>query len=242
MLKVDGIHKRYGDRVALAGVSLTVAPGETVAVMGPSGCGKSTLLRCIVRLTDWDKGEIYFDGRPVGPMDHGAIRALRRQIGFVFQHFQLIERLSVLDNVLLGLVLGGMDRRAAEKRALAALRRVRLEHEHSLRPAELSGGQRQRVAIARALAMEPRLMLWDEPTAALDPVLVGEVLDIMEELANDRKTGMLVVTHEVRFARHAADRVIILDRGRVLEEGPPEQVFGNPRSYVGRQYRRLLVG
>src|SRR5690606_26171477 len=187
---------RYGRRVALAGVSLRVAPGETVVVMGPSGCGKSTLLRCINRLTPWDAGEIYFDGAPVGPMGPEAVRRLRRQIGFVFQHFHLIERLTVLDNVLLGLVLGGMPREEAVERAREALTRVQLVDEEALRPAQLSGGQRQRVAIARALALHPRLMLGDEPTAALDPILVAEVLEVMEDLARTKSTGMLVVTHE----------------------------------------------
>ncbi|HEY8495462.1 MAG TPA: amino acid ABC transporter ATP-binding protein [Limnochordales bacterium] len=241
LLHVDGVHKRYGRRVALAGVSLTVAPGETVAIMGPSGCGKSTLLRCINRLTRWDAGEIYFDGAPVGAMGPDEVRHLRRQIGFVFQHFHLIERLTVLDNVLLGLVLGGVPKEEARERARAALSRVHLAGEEGLYPAQLSGGQRQRVAIARALALEPRLMLLDEPTAALDPILVGEVLDVMEELARTRSTGMLVVTHEVRFAMRAADRVVLLDAGAVVDEGPPEEVFGRRRSRIAQSYARLLV-
>lgn len=242
MLRVVDVHKRYGDRAALAGVSLSVAPGETVVVMGPSGCGKSTLLRCINRLTVPDAGDVLFDGRSVMAMDDEAVRALRRRIGFVFQHFHLIERLSVVDNVALGLVMSGMSRGEAHQRAVEALARVHLAGEGARYPEQLSGGQRQRVAIARALASEPRLMLWDEPTAALDPVLVGEVLDVMEQLADERSTGMLVVTHEVRFAAKAADRVIMLEEGRVVEEGPPDQVFGKPRSRVARQYGRLLAG
>ncbi|HLT58626.1 MAG TPA: amino acid ABC transporter ATP-binding protein [Limnochordales bacterium] len=241
LLHVDRVQKRYGPRVALAGVSLTVAPGETVVVMGPSGCGKSTLLRCINRLTDWDAGEIYFAGKPIGPMDGAAVRALRRQMGFVFQHFHLIERLTVLDNVLLGLVLGGMPRDEAEERARAALARVHLAGEEARRPAELSGGQRQRVAIARALALDPPLMLWDEPTAALDPILVAEVLEVMEDLARSKSTGMLVVTHEVGFALRAADRVVLLEEGAVVDEGPPEQVFGRPRTALAQRYARLLA-
>jgi len=241
LLRVENLHKAYGRRVALAGVNLTVAAGETVVVMGPSGCGKSTLLRCIHRLIPWDAGEIYFDGAPVGPMGTEEVRALRRQIGFVFQHFNLIERLTVLDNVLLGLVLGGVPREEAVARARAALARVRLSAEEGLRPAQLSGGQRQRVAIARALALEPRLMLWDEPTAALDPILVSEVLDVMEDLARTRSTGMLVVTHEVRFALRAADRVVLLEQGAVVDEGSPAQVFGSPRTPIARRYSRLLA-
>jgi len=241
LLHVDGVSKRYGRRLALAGVSLTVAAGETVVVMGPSGCGKSTLLRCINRLTRWDSGEIYFDGNPVGAMSEREVRRLRRQVGFVFQHFHLIDRLTVLDNVLLGPVLGGVPRDEAVARARAALARVRMTREEALRPAQLSGGQRQRVAIARALVLEPRLMLWDEPTAALDPILVAEVLDVMEELARSRSTGMLVVTHEVRFALRAADRVVLLDDGAVVDEGPPDVVFGRGRSEIARRYARLLA-
>ena len=241
LLHVDQVHKRYGRRVALAGVSLRVAPGETVVVMGPSGCGKSTLLRCINRLTPWDAGEIYFDGAPVGPMGPEAVRRLRRQIGFVFQHFHLIERLTVLDNVLLGLVLGGMPREEAVERAREALTRVQLVDEEALRPAQLSGGQRQRVAIARALALHPRLMLWDEPTAALDPILVAEVLEVMEDLARTKSTGMLVVTHEVRFALRAADRVVLMDRGAVVDQGPPARVFGRPKTPIAERYARLLA-
>jgi len=241
LLHVDKVHKRYGRRVALAGVSLSVAPGETVAVMGPSGCGKSTLLRCIHRLTPWDEGEIYFDGAPVGPMRPAEVRRLRRQIGFVFQHFHLIERLTVLDNILLGLVLGGVPKEEAVDRARSALARVHLQAEESLYPAQLSGGQRQRVAIARALALAPRLMLLDEPTAALDPILVGEVLEVMEDLARTRSTGMLVVTHEVRFAMRAADRVVLMDGGAVVDDGPPEEVFARRRSRIAQSYGRLLV-
>lgn len=241
MLEVVGLHKKFGDHVALAGVSLSVAPGETVVVMGPSGCGKSTLLRCINRLTEPDAGDVVFNGRSVVAMNDEELRAVRREMGFVFQHFNLVERLSVLDNVTLGLVMAGMPREEAEERARAALARVHLDREVHRFPRELSGGQRQRAAIARALASGPRLMLWDEPTAALDPVLVGEVLDVMEELARERSTSMLVVTHEVRFAAGAADRVVLMEDGRVVDEGPPERVFGQPRSQVARQYGRLLV-
>jgi len=241
LLEVVDVHKKYGERVALAGVSLRVAAGETVVVMGPSGCGKSTLLRCINRLTTPDRGDVLVDGRSVMAMDDDEVLLLRRQIGFVFQHFHLIRRLSVLDNVALGLVMAGTARQVARRRAMRALARVRLQSEAEMYPDQLSGGQRQRVAIARALAPGPRLMLWDEPTAALDPVLVSEVLDVMEELARERSTAMLVVTHEMRFALSAADRIVMMDRGRVVEEGPPERVFSAPRSDVARRYAQLLV-
>ena len=241
MLQVVDLHKRFGDRVALNGVSLSVAPGETVVVMSPSGCGKSTLLRCINRLIEPDAGDVFLAGRSLRAMNEAELRAARREIGFVFQHFHLIERLSVLDNAALGLVMAGMPREEAEARALAALERVQLASEANRFPHQLSGGQRQRAAIARALAGGPRLMLWDEPTAALDPVLVGEVLDVMEELAQERSTAMLIVTHEVRFAAGAADRVVLMEEGRVVDEGPPAVVFGQPRTNVARQYGRLLV-
>jgi len=241
LLQVVDLHKRFGDRVALNGVSLSVAPGETVVVMGPSGCGKSTLLRCINRLIEPDAGDVFLAGRSLRAMNEAELRAARREIGFVFQHFHLIERLSVLDNAVLGLVMAGMPREEAEARALAALERVQLASEANRFPHQLSGGQRQRAAIARALAGGPRLMLWDEPTAALDPVLVGEVLDVMEELAQERSTAMLIVTHEVRFAAGAADRVVLMEEGRVVDEGPPAVVFGQPRTNVARQYGRLLA-
>lgn len=240
-MQVVDLHKRFGDRVALNGVSLSVAPGETVVVMGPSGCGKSTLLRCINRLIEPDAGDVFLAGRSLRAMNEAELRAARREIGFVFQHFHLIERLSVLDNAALGLVMAGMPREEAEARALAALERVQLASEANRFPHQLSGGQRQRAAIARALAGGPRLMLWDEPTAALDPVLVGEVLDVMEELAQERSTAMLIVTHEVRFAAGAADRVVLMEEGRVVDEGPPAVVFGQPRTNVARQYGRLLA-
>lgn len=241
MLRVHDVHKRYGEYVALAGVTLHVERGETVVVMGPSGCGKSTLLHCINRLTVPDAGDVLFDGQSVTAMSDAQVRSLRARIGFVFQHIHLIDRLTVLDNVRLGLVLRGMDDEEAEARAVDALRRVQLVHELYRLPGQLSGGQQQRVAIARALAGSPQLMLWDEPTAALDPILVGEVLDIMEQLAADRQTGMLVVTHEVNFARKAADRVVLMDKGVIVEQGPPEQLFRAPRSDIGRRYRRLLA-
>lgn len=240
MLEIVDLQKSYGEQKALAGINLSVAPEETVVIIGPSGCGKSTLLRCINRLIEPDGGEVFFDARPMGSMSDTELRAVRRQIGFVFQHFQLIQRLSVLENVLLGLVMSGMAEEEARAAAIDALDQVQLRSLQHRYPTSLSGGQQQRVAIARALALQPRFMLWDEPTAALDPILVAEVLDVMEQLAARRNTGMLVVTHEVRFAKKAADRVVVLDEGVIVEEGSPEQVFSAPRSRVARQYARLL--
>ncbi|MGI6034373.1 MAG: amino acid ABC transporter ATP-binding protein [Limnochordia bacterium] len=241
MLRLVNLTKRYGQTLALDGFNLEVPPGERVVIMGPSGCGKSTAIRCINRLTEPDAGEIYFQGRSVLAMGHDELLGMRKKIGFVFQHFNLIHRLSVLDNVMFGLVMTGMDRRQAKEQAIGALAKVGLVEDLDKRPGELSGGQQQRVGIARALALDPVLMLWDEPTASLDPILVCEVLDVMEELVKTTQMTMVIVTHEVAFARRAADRVVLMDKGKVVEEGSPEQVFTNPASEVGRKYQRLLV-
>lgn len=241
MLRLVNLTKRYGQTLALDGFNLEVPPGERVVIMGPSGCGKSTAIRCINRLTEPDAGEIYFQGRSVLAMGHHELLGMRKKIGFVFQHFNLIHRLSVLDNVMFGLVMTGMDRRQAKEQAIGALAKVGLVEDLDKRPGELSGGQQQRVGIARALALDPVLMLWDEPTASLDPILVCEVLDVMEELVKTTQMTMVIVTHEVAFARRAADRVVLMDKGKVVEEGSPEQVFTNPASEVGRKYQRLLV-
>lgn len=241
MLRLVNLTKRYGQTLALDGFNLEVSPGERVVIMGPSGCGKSTAIRCINRLTEPDEGEIYFQGRSVLAMRHYELLSMRKKIGFVFQHFNLIHRLSVLDNVMFGLIMTGMDRRKAKEQAIGALAKVGLVEGLDKRPGELSGGQQQRVGIARALALDPVLMLWDEPTASLDPILVCEVLDVMEELVKTTQMTMVIVTHEVAFARRAADRVVLMDKGKVVEEGSPEQVFTNPASEVGRKYQRLLV-
>ncbi len=241
LLKVEALAKRYGRTCALAGVDLEVRPGETVIVTGPSGCGKSTLLRCIVRLVEPDSGRIVFAGRDVCSLRADELIAMRRRIGFVFQHSNLIARLSALDNVALPLVAAGAAPEEAREKARAVLGMVGLTGPvQGRRPRDLSGGERQRVAIARALAPQPVLMLWDEPTASLDPMLVAEVVDVMDELVRIGDTAMLMVTHEMRFALRAADRLILLDQGTVVEEGEPARVFSAPCSDVGRRYRRLL--
>ncbi|MFY9527242.1 MAG: amino acid ABC transporter ATP-binding protein [Limnochordia bacterium] len=241
MLKITDLRKQYGKVTALDGVDLQVNQGETVVVMGPSGCGKSTLIRCINRLTEPDGGFIQFAGVDVLQLENGELQDLRRSIGFVFQQFNLIDRLTVLENVMFHLVLGGMDREKAAQLAEAALKKVGLSSTLNRRPSELSGGQQQRVGIARALVGNPKLMLWDEPTASLDPILVGEVLEVMEELVKTTGTTMVIVTHEVSFALRVADRVVFMDRGRIVEEGDPQSILAEPRSEVARLYRKLLV-
>jgi polar amino acid transport system ATP-binding protein len=173
-------------------------------------------------------------------MNEEELKKIRRRIGFVFQHFNLINRLDVEENVMFGLVMGGMDYEVAKIKALEALRKVGLETHCKYKPQELSGGQQQRAGIARALAFEPELMLWDEPTASLDPILIREVLVVMEELAKYRTSAMLVVTHEISFALNVADNIILMDKGSIVEEGRPEEVFVNPVSSVGRQYKELI--
>jgi len=239
MLTVRNLKKAYGSRVALDGVDFEVHRGETVAIMGPSGCGKSTLVRCLNRLTEPDSGSILFAGKEVTAMGVTELLETRRRIGFVFQQSNLIKRLTVLDNVAMGRILSGMDRQEAEQLALQELARVGMADRAGDYPANLSGGQRQRVGIARALAFNPEIMLWDEPTASLDPILVGEVIEVLENLARIGTT-MLVVTHELYFAMRVAQRVILMDHGRVVEQGHPQEVFANPVSEVGRKYRDLL--
>ncbi len=241
MLTLQNLEKSYGRQKALAGVSLQVEKGEIVVLMGPSGCGKSTTIRCINRLTEPDSGDIVFEGKSVLALNQRDVRAIRQNVGFVFQQFNLIARLNVVDNVMFHLVLGGMEEKRARLQAHEALNRVGLSSSAHKRPSELSGGQQQRVGIARALVGNPRLMLWDEPTASLDPMLVGEVLEVMEELATTTKTTMIIVTHEVSFALKVAHRIVLMDRGVIVEEGSPERVFGSPISDVGVKYSRLLA-
>ena len=240
LLKIEGLEKSYQKRRVLRGINLNLFPGETIIIMGPSGCGKSTLIRCINRLTEPDAGRIFFEGREVTGLPLSELLALRRRIGFVFQQFNLIRRLNVLQNVSFALRIEGESREEAEAKAYQALTRVGLKERAFNFPAELSGGEQQRVGIARALALEPPLMLWDEPTAALDPILVSEVIEIMEELVRSKATTMLVVTHEVGFAYRAADRIIFMDQGKIVEEGAPATVLTSPTSEIGEKYKKLL--
>lgn len=227
VIEVCGLHKHFGDSHILKGIDLRVRHGECVFIIGPSGSGKSTLLRCVNRLEEPSGGAIFFNGRNilVGGTD---IRAIRRQVGMVFQHFNLYPHMSALSNVTLALRYAlGKPKKDAGAIAMRALERVGLADKAMQYPAQLSGGQQQRVAIARALALGPSVMLYDEPTSALDPELVGSVLRVMREMRDEGMT-MIVVSHEMRFAREAADRVIFMDGGRIVEQGPPEQVFLQP--------------
>ncbi|MFL9963412.1 amino acid ABC transporter ATP-binding protein [Paraburkholderia sediminicola] len=246
LLSIVGLHKRFGDKVILPSVSLEVEHGETVVLIGPSGSGKTTLLRCLNFLERPDGGTIRLGGQRIGLSEHG--RALpeaelarqRSRFGFVFQRFNLFAHLSALDNVAAGpqRVLG-LSRDAARARAQDALEKVHLAQHVNKRPAQLSGGQQQRVAIARALAMEPQMILFDEPTSALDPELVNEVLDVMRDLATARMT-MMVVTHEMSFARNVAHRVVFMDAGAIVEQGTPGDVFGRPREERTRRFLKHL--
>ncbi len=240
MLTISGLTKSYGHKRALNGVDLEVKKAETVVIMGPSGCGKSTLIRCINRLTEPDTGVVRLSGEEITSLPFPQLLKVRQKIGFVFQHFNLIGRLTTLDNVAFALRLQNTDVEEANFRAEVALSKVGLGDKLNDRPCELSGGEQQRVGIARALALEPEIMLWDEPTASLDPILVGEVIDVMEELVQEGKTTMVIVTHELFFARRAADRIVFMDQGRIVEEGLPEKVLTTPCSEIGKKYHNLL--
>lgn len=241
MLEIQGLSKHYGKVAALDGVDLSVSKGETVVIMGPSGCGKSTLIRCVNRLTEPDGGSILFNGADVLALNNRELQDLRRNVGFVFQQFNLISRLTILENVMFHLVLGGMERDQATLLAKEALRKVGLESTWERKPHELSGGQQQRVGIARALVTNPELMLWDEPTASLDPILVGEVLEVMEDLVKNTGTTMIIVTHEVSFALRVAQRIVFMDKGQIVEAGAPQEVLENPRSEIAQLYKKLLA-
>jgi polar amino acid transport system ATP-binding protein len=229
ILELSGICKQFGPHVALDGVSLTIEAGEVVAIIGRSGSGKTTLLRCINGLEVPDSGEILFDGTRV-ERSRAGLQALRREIGIVFQSFNLFPHLTVERNITLGpTVAGGLPLAEAKQRARDVLRQVGLEDKIAAVPLQLSGGQQQRVAIARSLAMRPRLMLFDEITSALDPELVGEVISVLEKLARDGMT-MILVTHEMGFARAAADTIVFMHQGKIWEKGPPARLFNAPQT------------
>ena len=237
VVRLEQVRKSFGDNLVLDGIDLTVAPRETLVVIGPSGSGKSTLLRCINLLEPIDSGQIFFDGREI--TTRGVkVDQVRQQIGIVFQQFNLFPHLKVIDNLTLATRrVRKIPRAKAEPRAVELLRRVGLEEKAREYPHQLSGGQQQRVAIARALMMEPHVMLFDEVTSALDPELVGEVLVVIRDLARDGMT-MLVVTHEMQFARDVGDRVVFMDEGRIVEQGEPSDVLDRPREERTRRFLR----
>jgi len=235
VVKVKNIHKYFGHLHVLKDVSLEVAKGEVVVIIGPSGSGKSTFLRCLNYLEPVQSGEIWIDGIR---LDHHKtnIRAVRAEVGIVFQSFNLFPHLTAIRNVMLApVVVRRRPEAEVRKAAVAMLTKVGLQDKVDAYPSQLSGGQQQRVAIARALAMQPKLMLFDEVTSALDPELVREVLDVMKQLARDGMT-MIVVTHEMGFAREVADRVIFMDEGRIVEEGTAEAVFERPQSQRTKEF------
>jgi general L-amino acid transport system ATP-binding protein len=228
MIELTGVEKWFGDFHALAGVDLSVERREVVVVMGPSGSGKSTLIRCINRLERHDRGRIVVDGIELTD-DLRNVAEVRREVGMVFQQFNLFPHLTVLENVMLApRRVRRWPRDRARAQAMEQLERVRIPEQADKYPGQLSGGQQQRAAIARALAMQPKVMLFDEPTSALDPEMIREVLDAMRALAESGMT-MIVVTHEMGFAREVADRVVFMDGGEVVEVGPPGTVFTEPR-------------
>ena len=240
MIELVDVHKRFGEHEVLKGISGRVDRGEVVCIIGPSGSGKSTLLRCINALETHDAGEIHVDGRRVD-RGHASIHAIRTQVAMVFQRFNLFPHRTALENVIEGPVYVKREPRAeALARGRALLDRVGLADKADARPAQLSGGQMQRVAIARALAMQPKAILFDEPTSALDPELVGEVLQAMRSLAEEGMT-MLVVTHEMAFAREVADRVLFLDGGVIVEQGPAQQLLTSPQHVRTQDFLRRVL-
>jgi general L-amino acid transport system ATP-binding protein len=228
MVKIAGLNKWYGEFHVLRDINLDVGRGERIVICGPSGSGKSTAIRCINALEEFQEGQVVVDGIELGP-NLKRVEEVRREVGMVFQSFNLFPHLSVLDNCTLAPIwVRGMPKKDAEAVAMKFLERVRIPEQANKYPGMLSGGQQQRVAIARALTMNPKVMLFDEPTSALDPEMVKEVLETMVDLARDGMT-MLVVTHEMGFAREVANRVVFMDAGQVIESNTPQEFFANPQ-------------
>ncbi len=244
VIQLDQVNKWYGQFHVLTDINLQVRQGEKIVICGPSGSGKSTLIRCINRLEEHQAGSIVVsvDGKSIElSNDVKNVEAIRKEVGMVFQSFNLFPHLTILDNLTLAPIwVKKMPKKEAEEIAMSLLQRVRIPEQANKYPGQLSGGQQQRVAIARALCMRPQIMLFDEPTSALDPEMVKEVLDVMIELAREGMT-MLVVTHEMGFARSVADRVIFMDRGEIVEEGPPKEFFANPRNERTRTFLSQIL-
>jgi polar amino acid transport system ATP-binding protein len=252
MVRLEGVTKAFGDNTVLDKLDLQVAPGERIVIVGPSGSGKTTILRVIMTLDHPDSGLVWIGGQCLYHERRGEefvkasqahIREVRGQAGMVFQHFNLFPHLTALDNVAIGPTkVLGISKPEARRRATELLERVGLGSSVQKSPDQLSGGQKQRVAIARALAMEPKVMLFDEVTSALDPELVGEVLNVLRELATTTEMTMLLVTHEMGFAREIADRVLMFDGGRIVEEGRPEDIFSNPTQERTKNFLKAVLG
>jgi glutamate transport system ATP-binding protein len=240
LVELDGVRKSFGDNLVLDGIDLRIERGSAVVVAGPSGSGKSTMLRCINGLEPIDDGSIRFDGTAVDATDR-TVYAIRAQIGMVFQSFNLFPHMSVLDNITLApLEVEEVPRDEAKSRARELLERVGIPEKADDYPADLSGGQQQRVAIARAMATNPKLMLFDEPTSALDPEMIREVLDVMRDLAHGGMT-MIVVTHEMGFAREVCDRIVFIDDGQIVEEGPPDEFFSQTKSERAKEFVDKII-
>jgi polar amino acid transport system ATP-binding protein len=250
VIRVKGLHKHFGQLHVLRGIDLEIERGEVLCIIGPSGSGKSTLLRCLNFLEEYDQGEVWFGDALVGYRKDGGklvrdreanVAKVRAQMGMVFQSFNLFPHKTVLENVIEGpVIVQGLKSEEAKARGLELLRKVGLSDKAEIYPSRISGGQQQRAAIARALAMQPKAMLFDEPTSSLDPELVGEVLEVMKGLAAEGMT-MLVVTHEMGFAREVADRVVMIDEGLVVEEAPPAEMFAAPRHPRTADFLRRVI-
>ncbi|MFE0752391.1 ectoine/hydroxyectoine ABC transporter ATP-binding protein EhuA [Inquilinus sp. NPDC058860] len=250
-ISVEGVTKRFGPLTVLNDLNFTVKPGEKLALIGPSGSGKTTILRILMTLEEINGGVIRIEGEPLFhmprngglvPADERHLHRMRAKIGMVFQLFNLFPHKCVLDNVTLAPILtNGVDRKTAEARAMELLELVGMAEKAKAMPAQLSGGQKQRVAIARALALKPKIMLFDEVTSALDPELVEEVLNVMRRLAAETDMTMLLVTHEMSFAHDFADRVLFFDRGRIVEEGPPDEIFRHPREERTQTFLKKII-
>ncbi len=241
MIRIEHLSKSYENATPLKDINTTINKGDVIAIIGPSGTGKSTLLRCMNRLEEPTSGTVYFDGQDLGAPDCD-LAAVRRKMGMVFQSFNLYNHMSVVENIMYAPVKAlGLSRDEAYERAIKLLRAVGLAEKKDSMPADLSGGQKQRVAIVRTLAMEPEVILFDEPTSALDPTMVGEVLAVIKKLAQDGMT-MLIVTHEMRFAKSVSNRVFYLDQGIIYEDGTPEQIFENPQGESTRRFINQLDG
>jgi polar amino acid transport system ATP-binding protein/general L-amino acid transport system ATP-binding protein len=241
IVSIENLHKSYGSFRALSGIDLDVQEGEVVCIVGPSGSGKSTLIRCINLLESYDdQGQVLVDGVRV---ERGkSLRKVRKEVGMVFQSFNLFPHLTVRENIVLApMRVRNISAEVANSKALDLLQRVGIAEQAEKYPGQLSGGQQQRVAIARALAMEPRVMLFDEPTSSLDPEMVGEVLEVMKDLADSGVT-MIVVTHEMGFARQVADRVVFMDAGKIVEAGTPAQIFDQAEEERTRLFLNAVLG